>query len=200
MDPLMALVISQTAGKLFSGIGGALFGGESPRIPPYMEQLLLKAYNDRNMTGFLPDKGAYDESLRANIDEIMAGLPVGSEAFETDLASRGIRGSGEAAKYKYGQVYAPIARAATSAAAQSNLGYAQAFQSGNIAAEQLRQQTLQMLMQMHQFNTGLDYQDYMSDQAGIGDLFGGIGQGVGMLASPEIMKLLGLENFSFMGG
>lgn len=199
MDPLMALTISQMAGKLFSGIGGALFGGESPRIPPYMEQMLLKAYNDRNMTGFLPNKGAYDESLRADIDEIMAGLPVGSEAFESDLASRGIRGSGEAVGAKYRDVYAPIARAATSAAAQSNLGYAQAYQSGSIAAENLRQNTLQMLMQMHQFNTGLDYQDYIADQAGIGDMFGGIGNAAGLLSSPEIMKLLGMENFSLMG-
>lgn len=176
MDPLTLLMISQTAGNLVSGIGGGLFGGDSPRIPKYVEDLIMTAYQDRNMTGFLPDKGAYDASLRANIDEIMAGMPVQSEAFEADLASRGIHGAGEAPKFKYQGVYAPIARAATSAAAQSELGYAQAYQRGSIAAEQMRQQMLGYLLQYHQTNTELAYRDYVADQSGIADLFGGIGE------------------------
>jgi hypothetical protein len=175
----------QTAGNIFSGLAGA-FGPDSPRLPEYLKKMLLSAYNDRNFTGYLPDKQAYDQTMRTEVDEIMAGIPIQSEAFEADLASRGIRGAGEAPGYKASQVYAPVTRAATTVVARSQLGYAQAHQQGMIAHERMRQNYLSMLMQYEGTNLDLEYRDFMADTAGLAEFWGSIG---------EMGALYGIENW-----
>lgn len=107
-------------------------------LPDWLKSRLMKESARDTSSGFLPDKGAFDANLEAQLNEIFARLPVSIEQFNTDLASRGIFGAGEAPKALYSDVFAPIARAGASATAASNLGYAQLSQQGQIAGEQLR--------------------------------------------------------------
>lgn len=128
-------------------------------------------------TGFLPDKGEYDAALKAQLDELFARLPAGEEAFNADLASRGIFRSGEAPKNLYSSVYAPIARAGASAIAQSNLGYAQRFQQGRIAEEQVGLSKLQLKGQGY-----ANLLQYDASKAGFWGEIIGTGAGLAALA------------------
>ena len=123
---------------------GSLLGGGGNLPDWYMKILRDEAERDRT-SGFLPDKEVFDADLGAQLDEFYAGLPVAREQFESDLASRGIRSSGEATGELYRTAYAPIARAGASAVARSNLGYAQMFQQGRYQEEALRAKYTAML-------------------------------------------------------
>lgn len=118
MDPL-------TIGLLGAGIAGQVLGGKDKpgQLPPDVLKLIMDAVRQDRASAYLPDEATYMSGIQSQIDEILAGIPVGQEAFNTDLASRGIFRSGEAPKELYRNVYAPIARAATGAAVQGRIGY-----------------------------------------------------------------------------
>lgn len=136
------------AAGLAAGAAGRFFGGgNQAQLPEYLIKLLRdNARRDRSSM-FIPNQQAFTNQTNAQIDEILAQLPVNQEAFNADLASRGIFRSGEAPKALYQDVYAPIARAATSAAVAGQVGYEQIRQRGAIASEQLAMQSLQLLIQ-----------------------------------------------------
>lgn len=127
-----------------------IFGGGSQTTtqnppPKWLKNMLLEQINKRNYTGFLPDQSAYDESYRAKIGELELALGTGIEGFNADAAARGVFGSTEGQSRMYEDVMRPIYAAGAGAAAQSNLGYAQAYQSGMIAEENVRLNYAQIL-------------------------------------------------------
>lgn len=133
-----------------------------------------------SMSGFLPDKGVFDASLQAKLDEFGAQLGINQEAFNTDLASRGIYSAGEAPKFLYQDVMAPIYRAGASATAQSQLEYSKMYQQGRFGQEDLR-----FRVKSAEEQTKLQYQQLLmqallgkqqSTQGIIGDFLGGAGE------------------------
>jgi len=134
-----------------SALGG-LFGGGSSSTPTPVAQdkqlmNLLRSEAARDMTtGFLPDEGAYNASMKAEVDSIMSRLPAGITDFNADLASRGVFGSGEAPKRMYADVFAPLAREATLATTRGRREYQGLKVQGMSAAEQLRQGKINSLM------------------------------------------------------
>lgn len=100
-----------------------------------IEAILRARSESQNFTGFMPDKGVYDQSVQAAIDQALGRLPMGVENFNADLASRGLYTAGEAPKYLYSDVYAPVAQGIAQATAQGNLAFAGAQQQGAIATE-----------------------------------------------------------------
>ena len=106
--------------------------------------------------GFLPDEDKFSTALDAKIDEIMSQLPVGVESFNADLAARGIFSAGEAPAEMYRSVYAPVARAATSAVSNSMLAFNEATMRGNIQAESFRQAELDRNQRWDMFQAEMD--------------------------------------------
>ena len=124
-----------------------------------------------NFEGFVPDRSAFDAQIQAQLDQYLAQLPVAQNQFNADLASRGIFGAGEAPKFLYSDVYAPIARAGAQAITQSNVQFEQLSQQGRITQAQLQQQA-------DQFNRQLRAQKQAALWSGIGGL---VGTGLGAL-------------------
>lgn len=146
--------------------------------------LLTKSAGPANSSGFLVPQSAFDRALDAKLDSFLAELPVGEEMFNADLARRGIFGSGEAPKEMYRSVYAPIARAGTSAIAESMLSYQQMRQQGLITAEGFRQQGLNRLAGIYGQELAMENQppwwgELVGTGLGIGALalMGGLGGG-----------------------
>jgi len=188
MGPLLATSLisggSKLLGGLIGGLGGS--GGGAPTIPPWLIEMAKKQYEMDNYTGFLPDKQAYSASAQAAVDSVMSRLPISMESFNADLASRGIYGAGEAPKYMYRDVIAPVAQAATNAVAQSELEYARAYQSGSIQAAQMKQNAFNVLSGLVTGNVGLERENYGYEQSGrsqffgeLGNIFGDIGGSIG---------------------
>lgn len=107
-----------------------------------LEKLLQQRAEQQSYSGFLPDQGMFDEAMAAQIDEILGRLPAGIEDFNADLASRGLFTAGEAPKYLYTDVIAPVARAAASVVGQSRLQFAGMQQQGRIAEVGAQSQAL----------------------------------------------------------
>lgn len=107
---------------------------------------VLEQEYKRNRGDFAPDVKAWQDVMKADVGQIMSSLPMSMEAFNADLASRGIYGSGEAPKHMYQDVVAPVARAATGATARFNLGLEESRQRGVVAEAQIRQQGLRDLL------------------------------------------------------
>jgi hypothetical protein len=159
-------VITAGAGIL----GQALSGKDKPgQLSPEVLKLIMDAVRQDRSSAYLPDESTYMAGIQSQIDEILAGIPVGQEAFNTDLASRGIFRSGEAPKELYRNVYAPIARAATSAAVQGRIGYENLRFNALSTANQQQLQALQLLVSGSTPQGGQTsmFQDFLS----------GIGQG-----------------------
>lgn len=131
-----------------AGIAGQIFGGKDQpgQLPPEVLAEIMKAVRLDRSSMYLPDEGTFMAGIQSRIDEILAGLPVGQEAFNADLASRGIFRSGEAPKELYRTVYAPIARAATSAAVEGRIGYEQLRIQGASTAQDQALRALQLLV------------------------------------------------------
>lgn len=92
--------------------------------------------------GFLPEMDPYMEELQGTLDEFAAQLGVSEEAFEANLAQRGISGAGQATEARFRDVTAPVMRAGAQATRQAFLDYLQTYQRGSIAAEGFRQQDI----------------------------------------------------------
>jgi hypothetical protein len=134
----------------------------------------MSQYESERYNGFLPDKGAYDSELEATLASITGQIPVAEENFNADLAARGLFASGEAPKAMYRDVYAPVAREAYSAAAKNRLAYAQAYQQGSMASEQLRAQYLSTVINLLLNREQLKLQKSAQSSGMFGDIFGGI--------------------------
>ena len=91
-------------------------------------------------SGFVPSQEPYMSALEGTLEEFAATLGVGREAFESNLAARGVGGAGQAPGAYYRDVAAPVVRAGGQAVRESYLDYLNAYQRGSIAQEQLSQQ------------------------------------------------------------
>lgn len=99
----------------------------------------------RARSGFLPDKAAYMGELQGTLEEYAAQLGIRREAFQTDVAGRGIGPGGAGTSPYYQDVVAPVMRAGAQAVRGSFLDYLKAYQQGSIAAEGFRQQDISRL-------------------------------------------------------
>jgi len=130
------------------GLGGSmlgrLLGSGGGGLPKSIENLLMEIIRGQRMNVTMPDKTTWQANTNAQIADVLAQLPVSQEAFNADLASRGMFSAGEAPKNLYSQVYAPIARSAATVGTQGMLGYEQM----KMNAEQMRQQQMMQALQM----------------------------------------------------
>lgn len=130
-------------------------------------------------SGFMPDAQKYQANIEAQIAELLGQVAGGEEAFNADLASRGIFSAGEAPKALYSSVYAPIARAGASAIASGNLGLEQARMQGYGAQQNARLQAVQLWLNQVLGKEQLKRQDDATTAGFLGDLFGTAGQVAG---------------------
>ncbi len=140
----------------------------------FTEDLRTRALQER-YTGFLPDEGAFDASLQAEIDAILARLPISTEQFNADLAARGIFSAGEAPAAFSRDVLAPITREATSAVTRSKLGFQSLFQQGRIAEEQARLNNARLFLEKILREAEIKAQEEANRSNIIGGFFGGVG-------------------------
>lgn len=163
MDPF-------TIGAAGASILGGLFGGGGKSEQALPQWLLdqLKQYSEKDFSNmFVPDKAAFTGATNANIASIMAKLPVSTDQFTGQLASRGLFGSGEGVSHLYSDVYAPIQREANLAAASGLLNYEQLAQQGKQFGAGLHENALQLLTQGYGARKGKD--------SNIFDTLGGFG-------------------------
>ena len=133
---------------LGSSLLGGLFGGDDDDNTAQIMSLLTSGKGDinrmmsalagRDMTSaIVPDESVFESALGSKIKGILSKIPAAQQNFNSDLASRGIFGSGEAPGRLYADVYAPISAEASTAASEGMASYAQLAMQGKIAAEQL---------------------------------------------------------------
>ena len=132
--------MASVAGAAAITAGGKILEGlfqsdpEPAKLPAWYIEELFAALDESREGGFVPDESAFNQNLRPNrrsfdqatnaqIQNALAQIPAGEEAFNTQVASRGIYGAGEAPKELYGSVYAPIARNVAEISSQNNLAF-----------------------------------------------------------------------------
>lgn len=122
---------------------------------------------------FLPEKGPYMEELQGTLDEFAAQLGIRTEAFQTDVAGRGIGAGGAGVSPYYQDVVAPVMRAGGQATRQAYLDYLNAFQRGSMFQEDVRQSAISRLtssgMQAEQIR-GSNVATYLQATLGEGGL------------------------------
>jgi hypothetical protein len=108
-------------------------------------------------SGFLPDKEAYMAELQGTLTDFAAELGVRREAFQTDVAGRGVGPGGAGTSPYYQDVVAPVMRAGAQAVRGSFLDYLKAYQQGSMFQEGVRQESISRLtstgMQAEQIRT-----------------------------------------------
>lgn len=171
MLPLIGGIALTGLGKAFGG-GNKSNGGLS-----WMEQKLYEYAYDGKYEGFLPNESVFQEQAKADEARVLAELPISVEAFNSDLASRGIYSSGEASKHLYGQVYAPIAREMASVRASARLGFMQARLN---AMSQMKQMQFGALTAMGQYKLGLEGIKAQKDSSKWGAIGSVVGTGIGL--------------------
>lgn len=108
----------------------------------------LQAFYRQNRSGRLaPDIQAYKQVQETETAQILSTLPFSKEAFQADVASRGIFGAGEAPKNLYRDVYAPVAQGVAGVQAKFGLGLEEARRTALVQEAQIRQQALNSLLQ-----------------------------------------------------
>lgn len=145
-----------------------------PKAEDWMETELKKQYETERFSGFLPDEGLYKDAFQADMDQIMAALPIAGEEFNANLAARGMFGAGEAPAAYYRDVVAPVAREATSAASKYNLAYQQQYQQGRMAEEQLRRDYLSQYINYKLQLKMMEIQKQIAKEQGQGGFWGGV--------------------------
>ena len=194
IDPLTGMMIMQGAGQVIGAIAGGT--AKRPEMPEYIRQMMMEMYDLDTYAGFLPDDEAFERSYWGKVNETMSRLPVAKEAFNAELASRGLHGAGEAPKYMYSDVYAPVARSVAGVAAETGLARAEMRQRGAIATQQLRAQTYDTLMRYYIAELGGRYEDYFADISGRNQFWGGLAEMGSFLA----LKQSGAFNYGGAGG
>lgn len=96
-------------------------------------------------SGFLPDKEAYMADLQGTLTDFAAELGIRREAFETDVAGRGVGPGGAGVSPYYQDVVAPVMRAGGQAVRGSFLDYLKAYQQGSMFQEGIRQESISRL-------------------------------------------------------
>lgn len=96
-------------------------------------------------SGFLPDKEAYMSELEGTLTDFAAQLGIREEAFQTDVAGRGIGPGGAGTSPYYQDVVAPVMRAGAQAVRGSFLDYLKAYQQGSMFQETIRQESISRL-------------------------------------------------------
>jgi len=122
---------------------------------------------------FLPEKEPYMAELQGTLDEFAAQLGIRKEAFETDVAGRGIGPGGAGVSPYYQDVVAPVMRAGGQATRQAYLDYLNAYQRGSMFQEDVRQSAISRLtssgMQAEQIR-GSNVATYLQATLGEGGL------------------------------
>lgn len=136
------------------------------------KELEARAKQNR-FTGFLPDKQLFEDDLNASLDSIKADLPYDMEAYNADLASRGIYSSGEAPKHMYRSVVAPVAREMAGAVTRSKLAYSQQYQQGMMAEAEMEANYMNMMMNWIIENKRIKAREDAQRSSFIGSLFSG---------------------------
>lgn len=147
-----------------------------PSLESKMQNQLETLAMQERYTGFMPDKALFEEDLMNSLEGIQAELPYAEEAFNADLASRGMYSSGEAPKYMYKDVVAPVARAMTSAVSSSKLAYAGQYQQGMMAQEQMRLNYINTMMNWILENKRIKAQRDAASSGFLSDIFTGVAQ------------------------
>ena len=163
----------------------AIRGAITPPDPfnKLQEQILA----EERFTGFLPDEETFEADLQAQLDEIFAQLPGGIEAFQADLATRGVFGSGEATGALYRDVYAPVARAGASAVASSRLSFQQQQLQAKFEMERFQQMTWETLL-----NAMLERERIQAQKdAQGGGFWGAVGTGIGIIGGGAVNRAIG---------
>lgn len=176
--PLAMMGIGAGASLLGGLFGGG--GGTEGAAPQWLIDMLKQEAGGGVQGAFLPDKRAYQAQLQTQLSQIMGQLPVGMEQFSSQAAARGVFGAGEGMTSLYRDVVNPIFQTAAATTAQSNLGYAQAYQQGSMQAEGFRQNALQMLVQATLAQKEKQPSGFQRFMGGIGNL-GEFGAQFGML-------------------
>lgn len=108
-------------------------------------------------SGFLPDKEAYMAELQGTLTDFAAELGIRREAFQADVAGRGVGPGGAGTSPYYQDVVAPVMRAGAQAVRGSFLDYLKAYQQGSMFEEGIRQESISRLtstgMQAEQIRT-----------------------------------------------
>jgi hypothetical protein len=142
---------------------------------------LISEYNTSDVSGFLPEQSYFDQAMQADMNEIMATLPIKQEQLDAFAASHGIGGSGELMGAMSRDVYQPIARALASVKANSRLQFHQLTLEGKMAYQQSRTQLINSILAGIQLNESMK-SDWLSEVLGA---FGKIGGAfTGGLAGP----------------
>jgi len=119
-------------------------------LTPYQQwrqqqtQQFTSGAGDRQ-SGFLPDKEAYMAELQGTLTDFAAELGIRKEAFQTDVAGRGIGPGGAGTSPYYQDVVAPVMRAGGQAVRGSFLDYLKAYQQGSMFQEGVRQESISRL-------------------------------------------------------
>lgn len=160
---------------------------EATRIPDPFNKVQERILSEERFTGFLPDEATFEADLDARLDEIFAQIAPGQEAFNADLAARGIFSAGEAPAALFRDVYAPIARAGASAVASSRLSFQQQQLQAQTQIEQFRQMTwatmLDAMLRREELQAAKDAQG--------GGLWGAIGTGIGIIGGGAVNRAIG---------
>lgn len=117
----------------------------STQFDPATIRRILNAIRTARGTSFVPDEGAFNAQADADIEDILAQIPVGEEALEAEFASRGTNVSPGTVGALIREVRAPAIRAAGSVRAQSRLNFQRAKIAGTTAQNQVLNQLYQIL-------------------------------------------------------
>lgn len=131
-----------TTGMLVAGaslLGGQLLssGEGSKQVPRKYRDYFQRKADEFDTNAFIPDEGAFTAKAQSDVDRIMSQYGYSQEAFNADLASRGIFGSGEAPGYLAREVRAPFIREALGATTQAQKEYEYLAQSGGLGGAQI---------------------------------------------------------------
>ncbi len=158
---------------------------------PIGEDVLKRQASGENFSGFLPNESIFQEQMEAQFEQIKSFLPISQEAFNADAASRGVFRSGEAQKFLYRDVYAPIAQSLASVSAKSRLAFQEAQLRARLGIAQLKQGAASTLFEGNIRRDELEAQRRSALFGGLGSAFGGI---AGAFAGPLAERFFGGNN------
>lgn len=133
---------------------------------------MFNEYNNADMSGYLPEQAYFDQAMQADMNNILAELPIQQEQLQAFAASHGIGGSGELMGVMSRDVYAPITRALASVQANSRLQFHQLTLQGKQAYENNRQNLINSILAAIQVSES-NKSNWLSDVLGAVGQIGG---------------------------
>lgn len=130
-------------------IGSALKGSEqrTAQIPKWLQDKLLYEFENFRSDQFMPDTEELINLGDLEAEQILSSLPVSSERFNAEAASRGVFTSGEALSNLYRNVVTPVFSAAETARSRRRVQAEGLRLEGARTAEEFRQRLLSILAQ-----------------------------------------------------